>query len=838
VQEIDGGNDYGEDLFVMFTKDGQRTGVSVAIQVKSGAKYKRSNGYSIPIDGHADDWKNSLLPVLGVVFDVDTRRLFWVNLSAALNESNEPPAWVSVKTENELKDDTIARFIELAHEYAEGSKAPGRRETSLQIYPVPEPSDGVLDWFVGRTLQVDWIRNKLVGDPERKILISGMAGVGKTSLVNKVVRDAAVRASFPGGVIFADMYGFSGDRRRMGHPGAAYAPLLNALGAPASDIPADSGSQAAAYHRFLESCASAGSRILFVFDNVAEVSQVAELLPKSEAHGVIITSRVRLGILDGVESLHLDCLTGDESESLLRTALKSRASALQVGTSIRDLCELCGHLPLALQIAAAVIKEDPLFSVSDLLGELEEAKTRLDVLQYGDTAVRAALEVSFRHLDDDLRVPFCSISINPGSQISEEIAGVLMETSAPRVRTVLRRLSQASLISRNPSTHQWRMHDLVYLFSSEKSKDVLDEEKRTKCFARMVERYYLISDEADSMLRGITPGAEARFTNTTDALQWFDAEYMNLRGAAQRAREVTLHEDAYFLSMNLVLYFDMRSRVEDALQCSLAAYDSARADKDVERQVRALNNIGLVLTTQRKFKDAIQKLTKAVAIAERIGFLEGESDSITSLGAAVRQHNGPHAAVPILVKAVQIAKKTRDAGSIGSSLTNLGSAYRESGQLGSAAKVLAESITFHRRSGDLRKEASAHGGLALTLSQMGQFDAALKSFQRSFSGYEAVQDEFGIHLGYANLGGTYISMGRIAEAKETLERARLYFHQVGNVYYEAGALVNLGEAELASGDAARARELYEEARTKYEEIGASRNARIVDMNIRNLGVDQ
>ena len=36
VQEIDGGNDYGEDLHVTFVQDGQRTPDSVAVQVKGG----------------------------------------------------------------------------------------------------------------------------------------------------------------------------------------------------------------------------------------------------------------------------------------------------------------------------------------------------------------------------------------------------------------------------------------------------------------------------------------------------------------------------------------------------------------------------------------------------------------------------------------------------------------------------------------------------------------------------------------------------------------------------------------------------------------------------------
>ncbi len=52
VQEIDGGNDHGEDMIVNFTRDGKRTPYWIAIQVKSGKKYKRVSGYAIPVEDH------------------------------------------------------------------------------------------------------------------------------------------------------------------------------------------------------------------------------------------------------------------------------------------------------------------------------------------------------------------------------------------------------------------------------------------------------------------------------------------------------------------------------------------------------------------------------------------------------------------------------------------------------------------------------------------------------------------------------------------------------------------------------------------------------------------
>lgn len=830
VQEIDGGNDYGEDLLVMFTKNGFRTGVSIAIQVKSGAKYKRSNGYAIPVDEHANDWRGSLIPVFGVVFDVETRQSFWTNLTEAL--INSPSStWVQVSRTNELTDSSVENFIEQAHAFAR-RRSERQDYVSLQVHPVSaisQPDES----FIGRQSERSELLRRLSTVESRNLLIVGMAGVGKTTLVSNVVRDPSVQSAFPGGVIFVDMQGFSGDQRLMGRPGAAYAPLLIALGFPSSEVPKDVNGQAATYHAFLEQRAASGKGVLFVFDNVAEVSQIAELLPKVSTHGVVVTSRVRLGLIDGLESINLDCMEPAESEALLHSILPVREKNID-SALVGELCNLCGHLPLALRIAAAIAKEDASLPFGDLVEELSEAKTRLDVLQYGDSAVRAALQVSLQHLNAELRDPFCRLSVNPGTTISEEVAGVVFGTPAPRARSVLRKLSQASLIARDVASARWKMHDLVYLFSSEQAGQLLDQSEYMSCFARMVAHYDKVSEEADAVLRAGAANA-ARFKTISDSLAWFDEEHVNLRSAALRSRDVGMHEVSYYLSMQLVLYFDIRLRVADALQCSVAAYEAARLLKDTERQVRALNNMGLALTNQRRLEEAIQKLTKANAIAERIGFLEGECESAISLGAAIRQHQGPRAAIPVLVRAANLAKKVGDPGSIASSLTNLGSAYREAGDFPSAARVLSESIPFHQMSGNRRREASAHGGLGAALSDMGKLDAAVESFKRAFSGYEEAQDLLGLNLNWANLGGAYLRMGRAEEAKECIARALDYFTEVDNAFYQALCLMNLGNCELVNGSPSVAREFFLRARAKYEGCAAPEGVRAADAALRRLG---
>ncbi|MEV0415986.1 DUF4365 domain-containing protein [Streptomyces sp. NPDC050448] len=118
VQEIDGGNDRGEDMIANFTRGGKRTGCRIAIQVKSGKKYKRANGYTIPVEDHFDAWRQSRIPIVGVVYDMKRKQLFWVNLTGQLRSTEDSPGWVQLANTARLNADTADGFHSEISSYA------------------------------------------------------------------------------------------------------------------------------------------------------------------------------------------------------------------------------------------------------------------------------------------------------------------------------------------------------------------------------------------------------------------------------------------------------------------------------------------------------------------------------------------------------------------------------------------------------------------------------------------------------------------------------------------------------------------------------------------------
>lgn len=77
--------DPGIDGFIQVTGEGGHpTGEVFAVQVKSGASYRRAKGYAVPVEQHRQSWRHASVPVIAVVYDPDSKQLLWGNATEQL----------------------------------------------------------------------------------------------------------------------------------------------------------------------------------------------------------------------------------------------------------------------------------------------------------------------------------------------------------------------------------------------------------------------------------------------------------------------------------------------------------------------------------------------------------------------------------------------------------------------------------------------------------------------------------------------------------------------------------------------------------------------------------
>jgi hypothetical protein len=243
--------------------------------------------------------------------------------------------------------------------------------------------------------------------------------VGKTALAVHWAHRS--QDAFRHGQLYLDLRGHSTEPAL--RPLDALAQLLRGLQVPPERVPTELA-EAAALYRSLLAC----RRVLVVLDNAASGGQVRPLLPAGRDCVVIVTSRNRLSTLvasHGAQLLPLDVLTPAESRQLLEEMLGPDRVAREpeAGT---ELARLCGHLPLALRTAAALLVDRPLRTIAEHVADLG-SQPSVGALRDDGALVRRTFELSYRALEPRTRRLFRLLGAIPGADVTAPAVAALLD---------------------------------------------------------------------------------------------------------------------------------------------------------------------------------------------------------------------------------------------------------------------------------------------------------------------------------------------------------------------------------------------------------------------------
>jgi hypothetical protein len=216
----------------------------------------------------------------------------------------------------------------------------------------------------------------LTGRVKAPLMISGPVGVGKTAFALRLAYD--VSAEFPDGQLYADLStcgpGSLWPDRIMGG-------FLRALGVPAPLVPDDRVERIGLYRSLL-----AQRRLFVLLENAYDEGQVRPLLGHATDSQFVVTSRARLLGVDGMHRIDLETFTRQESMTLLGRLVG--VERVQAEYQAADaVAELCGDLPLAVNIIGRKIAARPKWTVAYTAGLLADRDRLMDSLSVGDVSV-------------------------------------------------------------------------------------------------------------------------------------------------------------------------------------------------------------------------------------------------------------------------------------------------------------------------------------------------------------------------------------------------------------------------------------------------------------------
>ena len=653
--------------------------------------------------------------------------------------------------------------------------------------------------------------------------VAGMAGVGKTTLAVAAGHAAVQRGWFTGGVLFVNLHGYDDHQVESGQ---ALDVLLRALAVPVERIPPGTEERAGLYRSAL---AHIGEPVLVIADNASTEAQVRPLLPGGGPHRVLVTSRHILAGL-GARLVGVKVLDEPTAMALLDSALRAgRPDDDRISSdpaSAARLAEVCGGLPLALQITAALLTADPALSASELADELAAESHRLERLAYDDgsgtgASVAAAFELSYRKLDDTTMRVFRLLPVNPGPDVSTAAAAALAGMPVSETRTVLGGLARAHLAEAVPNAGgRWRMLDLLRLYAGRLSDEHAEADGREQARDRLLDHYLHAADAADVRLRAL-PGTDVpgQFTDRAQALAWLDAERASLVAAVMMAAATGRDQAAMRLPLTLAEYFSWRRRLDDWVATSTISRDAARRLGDRRREGDALTSLGRALMEVRLFDEAIIALQDAAAIFRDIGDRHSEAIAVIELGAALRFARRFDEAIVACQAAVAMFCETGDRNREGNAVGTLGFVLQGARRFDEAVTACKAALAIHQETGDRNLVGADLTNIGYGLYGARRFDEAITACQEAVAIHGETGDRNREADALTNLGFGLLGARRFDEAITVCQESAAIARDTGDWLREADALTNLGNALAEVGRAEEAITACQDATTKYRDIG-------------------
>ncbi|MGO1054058.1 BTAD domain-containing putative transcriptional regulator [Crossiella sp. CA198] len=562
---------------------------------------------------------------------------FWAQLMLALYRAGRQAEALDVFAEAgrvlaaELGATPGSRLRELHQRIltGDGALAPPARSRSV-VVPSQLPLD-VPD-FVGRTEVINEITGLLAAPAP--VVISGPPGVGKTALAIRLGH--TLRVDFPDGQLYANLRGFAA-----GPPATAdqvMSQFLRGLGVPQDGIPAEPSALAALYRETL-----AGRRMLLVLDNAATAAQVSPLLPGGDTAATLITSRNELPEVPAAQHFTLDVLTGAAARELL-VRLLGRPAFDSAANAAAELAELCGHLPLAMRIAAANIA-DHNTGIAQYVDVLR-AENRVGALSVtGDelAAVGATFDLSHQALGPAVQRLFQVLSVVPGPDFTVHTAAALIGSTEPEAGELLTELTTANLIQQHRDRYQF--HDLIRLYANTK----LQSADANSALDRLYEFFlHTTSSAAEILFPGTVrlPVPPARFesklppiTTKESAHDWMSNERVNLVDAVRTVAESPRAHYTWLLADALHVYLDSYRHSLDHAACFQIGLSEARRRAEIEAEAAMLYGIGEEALNSGNYTPDSTYLEQAREIYRATGNLEGQASATNSL-ATYHLHHG------------------------------------------------------------------------------------------------------------------------------------------------------------------------------------------------------
>ncbi|MCP4540540.1 MAG: tetratricopeptide repeat protein [Chloroflexi bacterium] len=658
------------------------------------------------------------------------------------------------------------------------------RDGSLIIDKTPPHNlPAQLTHLVGRKTELDQITEHLNALNYRLLTLVGTGGVGKTRLALAAARQAV--SHFPDGAWFVPMIDVQEKPVEGLHDRLATA-IASAMRITFSGQD-DPKTEMLKFVRTQEA--------LLILDNfehlLSGVDLVLEILTKAPKIVVLVTSRTRLNAraerLIRVTGLRVpdqnEDLTADDYDSVRlfidRADCAPTTSTHDLG-QIVQVCQLVEGLPLAIELASALVEHLPLSEIiANLRHDTDFLSTTFQDVPERHRRLRTVFESSWQLLSEPEQHALAQLTVFCGDFNRTAILTVAETQQAELVG-----LAHKSLLQ-HTGPDRYALHALVRQFAAEK----LETFPALAGASNRHRDYYLtFVGERVPALRGNKPQQaiaeiQAEITNVRQAWQWTVSHIDESQDPVPHIAALGRYIEG------LVQFYTQTGLFRESEQACRTAADRVRAfaqDDDThspESLAAALQTLSKLLAAQGHFLSCLGDHSTALAVLQ-------EAD-VAFERAAVTLPDGDLAERAML-------------------LVNLGTSYNRVGDYALAVQHLEAGLTLAHQVSDAQVEIAALGILAQVASEQGDYDTAKQRLDETLALAREHDEQTHIASALSMLGTIAWRWGDIEQADQCLQESLSLYKGLGDRHKIPRMLNALGILAIL-------RESYDQAEQHWQE---------------------
>ncbi len=249
------------------------------------------------------------------------------------------------------------------------------------------------------------------------------------------------------------------------------------------------------------------------------------------------------------------------------------------------------------------------------------------------------------------------------------------------------------------------------------------------------------------------------------------------------------------------------------------AYQLATALKDERRLSVASFNLGIGYWVQDKYDSALEKVTYALDISQKVDDLHGIARAYGGLGVIHRSQGYYAKALEYQHKALEINEKLGYKRGIAIAYTNMGVIYYSQGDLVKALEYNLKALKSYESMGSKLELAGAYNNLGVIYNDQEKHEEALIYYRKAQDIQQEINDRKGVAHAYVNMGNVFAAQDKDSLALANFHKAKEIYNDLNDRQGIAAALTSIGDIYALREKYALAQQHYQEALTLLRAIG-------------------